>query len=57
MWNTETKVIPVATGAIGTISNSLRKYPSSALTGKYDIMTVKGTAILRTARILRKVLM
>jgi len=43
--------------ANGTISNSLRKYLSSLLTGKYDIMTVKGTAILGTARILRKVLL
>jgi hypothetical protein len=54
MWNVETEVIPVATGAIGTISNSLRKYLSSVLTGKYDIMTVKGTAIQGTARFLRK---
>jgi hypothetical protein len=29
MWNVKTKVIPVITGAIGTISKSFRKYVSN----------------------------
>jgi hypothetical protein len=56
MWNVKTKVTPVITGATGTISKSFRKYLSS-ITGKHDIKELQKTALLGTARILRKVLM
>jgi hypothetical protein len=56
MWNVKTKVKPVITGATGTISKSFRKYLSS-IPGKHDIKELQKTAILRTARVLRRVLM
>jgi hypothetical protein len=56
MWNVKTKVTPVLIGATGTISKSFRKYLSS-VPGKHDIKELRKTAILGTARILRKVLM
>jgi hypothetical protein len=36
MWNVKAKVIPVITGATGTISKSLRKYLSN-IPGKHEI--------------------
>jgi hypothetical protein len=36
MWNVKTRIIPVITGATGTISKSLRQYPSN-IPGKYEI--------------------
>jgi len=56
MWNVKTKVIPVITGATGTISKSFRKYVSNIL-GKYEVKELQKTAILGTAHILRKILM
>ena len=56
MWNVKTKVIPVITGATGTVSNSLRKYVSN-IPGKQEVKELQKTAILGTAHILRKVLM
>jgi len=56
MWNVKTKVIPVITGATGTISKSFRKYVSN-ITGKHKVKELQKTAILGTAHILRKVLM
>jgi hypothetical protein len=56
MWNVKTKVIPVITGATGTVSKSFRKYVSN-IPGKYDVKELQKTAILGTARILRKVLL
>ena len=35
-WNMKTKVIPVITGATGTISKSLRQYLSNT-TGKHEV--------------------
>jgi hypothetical protein len=55
MWNVKTKVIPVITGATGTISKSFRKYVSN-IPGNLEGELQK-TAILGTAHILRKVLM
>jgi hypothetical protein len=40
MWNVKIKVIPVITGATGTISESLRQYPSN-ITGKNEIKELK----------------
>jgi hypothetical protein len=52
----EKEVIPVITGATGTISESLIKY-LNGITGKHDIKKLQKTAILGTAHILRKALM
>jgi hypothetical protein len=55
MWNVKTKVVPVITGASGTISKSFRKYLSN-IPGKQKIKELQKTSILGTAHILRKVL-
>jgi len=55
MWNVKTKVIPVITGATGTISKSFRKYVSD-IPGNHEVKELQKTAILSTAHILRKVL-
>ena len=56
MWYVKAKVIPVIIGATGTISKSLRQYPSN-VPGKHEIKELQTTAILGTAHILREVLM
>ena len=56
MWNVKAKVIPVITGATGTISKSLRQYLSN-IPGKHEIKELQKTVILGTADILRIVLM
>jgi len=56
MWNVKTKVIPVITGTIGTISTSFRNYMSN-IPGNHEVKELQKTAILGTAHILRKVLM
>jgi hypothetical protein len=56
MWNVKTRVIPVIIGATGTTSKSFRKYVS-IISGNHEVMELQKTAILGTARILRKVLM
>jgi hypothetical protein len=55
MWNVKTNVIPVITGATGTISKSFTKYPSN-ISEKHEIKELQKTAILGTAHIHRKVL-
>jgi hypothetical protein len=55
MWNVKARVIPVIIGATGTISKSFRKYLSS-IPGNHEVKELQKTAILGTARILRKVL-
>jgi hypothetical protein len=55
MWNVKARVIPVVTGATGTISKSFRKYVSN-IPGNLDVEELQKTAILGTAHILRKVL-
>jgi hypothetical protein len=56
MWNVKTQVMPVLTGATGTIPKSFRKCLSS-VPGKHDIKELQETAVLGTAHILWKVLM
>ena len=56
MWNVKTKVIPVITGATGTISKTFRKYVTN-IPRKHEVKELQKTAILGTAHILRKVLM
>jgi hypothetical protein len=55
MWNLKTTVIPVITGAIGTISETFRKYLGEHA-GKH-INELQQTAILGAAHLLRKVVM
>ena len=50
------KVVPVITGATGTISKSLRQYLSN-VPGKHEIKELQKPAILSTAHKLREVLM
>ena len=55
MWNVKTKVIPVITGATGTISKSFRKYVSN-IPGKHEVEELQEiTAIQGTLHILHKV--
>jgi hypothetical protein len=54
MWTLKAKVIPVAIGATGTISKSLRQYLSN-IPGEHRIKSLQ--VILGTAQILREVLM
>jgi hypothetical protein len=56
MWNVKTKVIPVISGATGTISKSFRKYGSN-IPRKYEVKELQKTTILGTAHILQNVLM
>jgi hypothetical protein len=53
MWNLKTRVIPVISGATGTISKSLKKHVSD-ITGHHDVKELQKTATLGTAHILRK---
>jgi len=55
MWNVRTTVIPVITGATGTISKAFRKYVSN-IPGHHEVKELQKTAIVGTAHILRKVL-
>ena len=55
MWNVKTKAIPVITGETRSISKLFRKYVSN-IPGKYEVKELQKTVILRTAHILRKVL-
>jgi len=56
MWIVRTKVIPVITGATGTISKSFRKYVSN-IPGKHEVKKLQKIAIFGTAHIRLKVLM
>ena len=56
MWNVKAKVMPVITGATGTISKSLRQYVSN-IPGKNEIKELHRPAILGTAHKVWKLLM
>jgi hypothetical protein len=56
MWNVKTRVIPVITGATGTILKSFRKYVS-IIPRNREVKELQKTAILGTAHTRRKVLM
>jgi hypothetical protein len=55
LWEVKARVMPVITGATGTISKSVRQYLSN-IAGKHEIKGLQKTAILRDAHILREVL-
>jgi hypothetical protein len=50
MWNVKTRVIPVMTGATGTISKSFTQYVST-VPGNHDVRELQKTAVLGTAHI------
>jgi hypothetical protein len=54
MLNVKIEVIPITTGATGTILKSFRKYLSNT-TVKHEIKELQTTSILGTAHILYKV--
>ena len=56
IWNMKARMIPLITGATGTISKSLRQC-LSIMSGKHEIKELQKTAILGIAHVLRKVLM
>jgi hypothetical protein len=56
MWNVKTKLIPVITGATGTVSESFIKYLNN-ITGKHEVKELQPTTILGTAHVLGKILM
>jgi len=47
MWNVKSWVIPVITGATGTISKSLRQYLNN-ISGKNEIKEIQKTVVLGT---------
>jgi hypothetical protein len=55
MWNLKCTIIPVITGATGTVTKSLRKN-LEAIPGKHSIDSLQKTSILGTSHIIRKVL-
>jgi hypothetical protein len=50
MWNVKTNVIPVITGATGTLSKPFRKHPINIL-GKHEVKELLNTAIQGTEHI------
>jgi hypothetical protein len=56
MWNVKARVIPVITGANGTISKSLRQYLSK-IPGKHEIKEMQKNSHTGHRNLLRKVLM
>ena len=55
MWNLNCTIIPVITGATGTVTRSVRKN-LEAVPGKNSIDSLQKTAVLGTSHIIRKVL-
>ena len=55
MWNLKCTIIPVITGATGTVTRSL-KNNLQAIPGTHSIDVLRKTAILGTSHILRKAL-
>jgi len=56
MWNAQTEVTPVTVVVTGSISQSLKQYPSNRPV-KHVIKEMQKTALLGTAHWLREVLM
>ena len=55
MWKTKTKVIPFVIGATGAVSKEWTKLKNE-IPGKHSLVVAQKSAVLGTARILRKVL-
>jgi hypothetical protein len=56
MWSKKRVMIPITTGANGSVQKFFRKYLSS-ITRMHEIKKLQKTAILGTAHTIRKVLM
>ena len=55
LWNMKVTIVPIVIGALGTITKGLLKGPEDLEVGG-RVETIQTTALLRTARILRRVL-
>ena len=55
LWNMQVTIIPIVIGAFGTETNGLLKGLEDLEVGR-RVKTIQTTALLRTARILRRVL-
>ena len=55
LWNMKVKIVPIVIGALGTITKGLLKGLEDLEVGR-RVETIQTTALLRTARILRRVL-
>ena len=55
LWNMKVKIVPIVIGALGTVTKGLLKgLEDFEVSGRVE--TIQTTALLRTARILRRVL-
>ena len=55
LWNMQVTIIPIVTGAFGTVTKGLLKRLEN-LEVEEQVETIQTTVLLRTARILRRVL-
>ena len=55
LWNMEITIVPIVIGALGTITKGLLKGQEDLKVGG-RVKTIQTTALLRTARILRRIL-
>ena len=55
LWNMKVTIIPIAIGAFGTVTKGLLKGLEDLEVGSW-VETIQTTALLKTARILRRVL-
>ena len=55
LWNMKVKFVPIVIGALGTVTKGLLKGLEDLDVGR-RVETIQTTALLRTARILRRVL-
>ena len=55
LWNTQAKIIPIVIGVFRTVTKGLQKGLEDLEVGK-QVKTIQTTTLLRTARILRRVL-
>ena len=55
LWNVKVTIIPIVIGAFGTVTKELLKGPEDLEVGG-RVETIQTTALLRMARILRRVL-
>ena len=55
LWNMQVTIIPIVIGALGTVTKGLLKGPKDLEVGG-RVETIQTTALLRTARIQRRVM-
>ena len=55
LWNMKVTIVPIAIGPLGTVTKGLLKGPEDLEVGG-RVETIQTTTLLRTARILRRVL-